>query len=88
MHHMMVQSPSVVCSSPVLWLCLLCQLQKAKATTKDILAEAGKHSFAEQAMFDKVRALLSWNTIRSVNAEAHSALALFVHTSLMWRVRK
>ena len=32
----------------------LCPLQKAKATTKDILAEAGKHSFAEQAMFDKV----------------------------------
>ena len=32
--------------------------KKAKATTKDILAEAGKHSFAEQAMFDKIRKTL------------------------------
>ena len=52
-------SVTVQTPSPVYLCCvcaLLCPLQKAKATTKDILAEAGKHSFAEQAMFDKVPA--------------------------------
>ena len=44
---------------------LLCPLQKAKATTKEILAEAGKHSFAEQAMFDKVLAAEPHTTTRA-----------------------
>ena len=34
--------------------CVFVLPQKPKSSTKDILAEAGKHSYADQVMFDKV----------------------------------